>query len=166
MSAQPAPNFTLNHIKGHPVSLSDFRGRTVVLIFAGRDSAEQSRQISTTLRRTYGPDQLPLIQVLDLHALPKMLQGIARGQVEKAYQEVAQEVTTSLQATGRPMPPDMSQVVIILPDWDGKVTSSFGLSGVDKQAVAVAVDGNGYIRGYGAGAQGGEQVLNLFGQGA
>lgn len=166
MSAQPAPNFTLNHVKGHPVSLSDFRGRTIVLIFGGRDSAEQSRQISTTLRRSYSPDQLPLIQVLDLHALPKMLQGIAKGQVEKAYQEAAQEAATNLQAAGRPVPPDMAQAVIILPDWDGKVTSSFGLSGVDKQAVAVAVDGGGFIRGYGAGAQGGEQVLSLFNQSA
>ena len=49
------------------------------------------------------------------------------------------------------------------PDWDGSVTKSFGLQAVDQQAVAVLVDGQGYIRGYGAGAQGGDQILALFG---
>ena len=51
----------------------------------------------------------------------------------------------------------------MLPDWDGKVIASFGVSGVDRQAVAVLVDAEGAIRGYGAGAQGGEQILAAFG---
>ena len=53
----------------------------------------------------------------------------------------------------------------MLPDWQGQVAGAYGLSGVDRQAVAILVDGDGQIRGYGAGAQGGEQLLALFGQG-
>ena len=59
----------------------------------------------------------------------------------------------------------MARVVIMLPDWQGQVAAAYGLGGVDRQAVAVLVDGDGLIRGYGAGAQGGEQLLALLGPG-
>lgn len=49
----------------------------------------------------------------------------------------------------------------MLPDWDGEVTASFGLTGVDRRAVVVLIDGEGVIRGQGAGARGGEEVLAL-----
>lgn len=163
MSAQQAPNFSLEHVAGRPVSLSDYRGRTVMLLFASRDSSEQAKTVTRTLRGRYGPEQLPILSILDLHALPRLMQGMAKGQIQKAYQEAVAEATAGMQAMGRPMPPDPSQVIVMLPDWDGSVTRSYGLSGVDQQAVAVLVDGNGYIRGYGAGQQGGQQILALFG---
>ena len=34
MHVQQAPQFTLEHIEGHPVSLSDYRGRTVVVVLS------------------------------------------------------------------------------------------------------------------------------------
>lgn len=164
MSVQMAPQFTLSHVVGRPVSLADYRGHTVVLLFAGRDSSEQAKSITRTLRAHYGPDQLPILSVLDLHALPKLIQGMAKGQLQKAYQSAVAEATAGAQAMGRPMPADSSQAIVMLPDWDGSVTRSYGLNDVNAQAVAVLVDGNGYIRGYGAGEQGGNQVIALFGQ--
>lgn len=164
MSVQQAPQFTLQHIVGRPVSLADYRGRMVVVVFAGRDSSEQAKNISITLRAQYGPDQLPILSVLDLHALPRLVQGMAKGQIQKAYQSAVAEATARAQAMGRAMPADSSQAIVMLPDWDGSVTRSFGLNDVNAQAVAVLVDGNGYIRGYGAGDQGGHQIMALFGQ--
>ena len=164
MSAQQAPNFSLAHVaSGRQVSPGDYRGRTVVYLFAGRDSGDQAGQIAQTISGRYGPDQLPIVSVMDMHGVPRLVQGLAKGQIQKAYEEAVRQATAQFQASGRVMPSDPSQVVVMLPDWDGKVTSSFGLSGVDKQAVAVLVDGDGYVRGYGAGAQGGEQILSLFG---
>jgi hypothetical protein len=61
------------------------------------------------------------------------------------------------------VPGNPAQYIVMLPDWQGSVADSYSLQGVDRQAVAVLVDGNGYIRGYGAGAQGGDQILSLFG---
>lgn len=160
---QQAPNFTLNHITGRPVSLSDYRGRTVVVTFGGRDSSDQVRQIGQTIHARYDHEALPMLSVLDLHGLPRMLQGMAKGRLQGGYEEATKEAARNLQAKGQPVPADLSHLIIMLPDWDGAVTASFGLERVDKQAVAVLVDGEGYIRGYGAGAQAGEQILSLLG---
>ena len=160
--AQLAPNFTLNHVVGHSVSLGDYRGRTVVVIFGGKDSSEQSRQIARTIRSQYSADQISILSILDMSSVPRLVQGIAKGQINKAYQEAVRDMTADQQAKGLPVPPDPSREIVMLPDWDGKVISSFNLSAVDRQAVAVLVDNNGYIRGYGAGMQGGEQILSLF----
>jgi hypothetical protein len=163
MSAQMAPNFTLQHIAGRNVSLSEFQGRTAVLIFSGRDSVEQAQRIGQTIRSRYDVYGLPIVSILDLSGIPRMMQGLAKGRVEGGYKEMVQTATAALQAQGKQMPPDASQVIMMCPDWDGNVTKSFGLQAVDQQAVAVLIDGQGYIRGYGAGAQGGDQILALFG---
>ncbi len=163
MSAQMAPNFTLQHIAGRNVSLSEFQGRTVVIVFSGRDSVDQAQQIGQAIRARYDLYALPLISILDMHGIPRMMQGLAKGRIQGGYEELVKTATNALQAAGKSMPPDPSQAIIMLPDWDGGVTRSFGLQAVDQQAVAVLIDGNGYIRGYGAGAQGGDQILALFG---
>ncbi len=164
MATQRAPDFTLDHVVGHPVSLADYRGRPVVVTFGGRDGGEQVRQIARTIRDRYGDEELPIISVLDLHGVPRPLHGLVRGRLRSGYQEAVREATTDMRARGRPMPPDMSTAIVMLPDWDGAVTRSFGLSGVDRQAVAVLIDGDGAIRGSGVGAQAGEQILALFGE--
>ncbi len=163
MSGQAAPNFSLAHVTGRMVSLSDYRGRSVVILVNGRDSIDQARQIVDDLRSRYTWQQLPLLGVVDLGGLPKLMQGIARGRLQSGYQEEVKKEVEKLRAQGQPVPDDPSYLVTMLPDWDGKVAASFGLQDVNRQAVAVLVDGEGFIRGYGAGAQGGQQILSLFG---
>jgi hypothetical protein len=163
---QQAPNFTLDHITGnYSVSLSDFRGRMIVLLVAGRYSGDQAEQIATTLGQRYSPDRLPVISVLDMKGTPKLVQGLAKRDIDKVYQQAVQAASRGIQAQGQTPPADMSRVIIMLPDWQGQVATAYGLSGVDRQAVAILIDGDGLIRGYGAGAQGGAQLLSLFGQG-
>ena len=50
----------------------------------------------------------------------------------------------------------------MLMDWSGEVVDGFGLSGVDKEAVGVVVDGDGKILGSGSGTQLGEQILAVL----
>ncbi len=158
-----APNFNLNHIVGHPVALNDYRGSSVVLVFSGRDSTDQARQISRAIRSRHDSEALPIISILDLSGVPRMMHGLAKGRIQSGYQEVVRDVTAVMQQHGKQSPADPSRIIVMLPDWDGAVTASYGLKGVEKQAVAVAVDGDGTIRGYGSGPQGGEQILALFG---
>lgn len=162
MSTQTAPGFTLEHVNGYPVSLSDYQGRTIVVLFGGRGSSEQARQIARTLGSRYNPEQLPIVSVLDMSGVPRLMRGIVKGQVQKAHQDAVSEMVRDCQALGLPVPADPQRAICMLPDWDGKVVASFGLSGVDQQAVAVLVDGQGFIRGYGTGAQGGTQILGFF----
>lgn len=159
---QQASDFTLTHLTGRTVSLHDFRGRPVAVIFGGKDSSEQAKQMGLTLRSRYNAEQLPILSVLHLPGLPRLIHGLIKRQVEKDYQRAIIDETAMLRAAGRPVPDDPSEFVIMLPDWEGKMAASFGLSGINEQAVGVMVDGNGYIRGYGVGAQGGQQLLSLF----
>jgi cytochrome oxidase Cu insertion factor (SCO1/SenC/PrrC family) len=156
-----APDFTLDHVLGHSVSLSDFRGRTVVAVFGGRDSAEQVKQAVQTIRRTHDPDQLPVLSVSDLEAVPRPARIIPKQQLKKAFEEAVQDLSATLEASGKQPSDDPGKDVIMLMDWKGEAVRGFGLSDVDHEAVAVVVDGNGRILGSGSGAQAGDEVLAL-----
>lgn len=159
---QQAPDFTLDHILGHPVSLGDFRGRTVVVAFGGRESAPQLKQGITTIRASHDPDELPVIGVSDLQSAPRAARIVVKSQLKKAFQEAVKDETEVLRAAGRPPREDPSKDVIMLMDWSGDVVAGFGLSGVEREAVGVVVDGDGAILGSGSGAQLGEQVLAIL----
>ena len=156
-----APDFTLDHVLGHPVSMSDFSGRTVVAVFGGRDSAEQVKQAVETIRQSQDPDQLPVLAISDLEAVPRPARIIPKQQLKKAYAEAVQDLSATLQAAGKQPPDDPSKAVIMLMDWNGEAVKGFGLSGVDQEAVAVVVGADGKVLGSGAGAQAGEQALAL-----
>ncbi len=158
-----APDFTLDHVLGHPVSLGDFRGRTVVVVFGGRESAPQLKQGIHTIRVKHGPDELPVIGVSDLRAAPRAARIVVKSQLKKAFQEAVQDEIATLQATGKaPLSDPPSKDVIMLMDWSGEVVDSFGCSGVEQEAVGVLVDGDGKILGAGSGAQLGEQILAIL----
>jgi len=157
-----APDFTLDHILGHKVSLSDFRGRRLVVVFGGRDSAPQLKQGIGTIRSSFGPDELPVIGVSDLQGAPRAARIVVKSQLKKAYEEAVKDETATLQAAGKPPMSDPTKDVIMLMDWSGEVVGGFGLSGVDKEAVGVVVDGDAQILGSGSGAQLGEQVLAVL----
>jgi hypothetical protein len=162
MSMQQAPDFTLDHVAGRKVSLSDYRGRPVVLMFNGRDSADEANQVGEAIRGIYGPDEVAMIGVPDMHGVPRLMQGMAKGRLQSAYEKSAKTVSEGLKANGKTVPADLSQLVVIAPDWDGKVTSSYGLRGTDKQAVAIVLDATGAVRGRATGSTIGQQVLNLL----
>jgi AhpC/TSA family len=157
-----APDFTLDHVLGHSVSLSDFRGRTVVVVFGGRESAPQLKQGIHAIRLSHGPDELPVIGVSDLQGAPRAARIVVKSQLKKAYAEAVEDETATLAAAGKPPLSDPAKDVIMLMDWSGEVVSGFGLSGVDKEAVGVVVDGEGKTLGSGSGAQLGEQVLAVL----
>ncbi len=85
MGARQAPDFTLAHVTGRPVSLADYRGRPVVVIFGGRDSREQARGMGRAIRARHEPEALPIVLVLDLRAVPRPLRGLARGGLRAAF---------------------------------------------------------------------------------
>jgi len=157
-----APDFTLEHILGHEVSLSDYRGKRVVVTFGGRDSVPQIEQGIATIRQTYDPDELTIVGVSDLRAAPRPARIIVKNQIKKAYEGAVKAQDADLQARGKPARQEPSKDVIMLLDWSGEVTDSFGLSGVDKEAAAVVVDGDGKVIGAGTGEQLGPEVLTAL----
>jgi peroxiredoxin len=159
---EQAPDFTLDHVQGHSVSLSDFSGRTVVAVFGGRDSAEQVKQAVQTIRQSHDPEQLPVLAISDLEAVPRPARIIPKQQLKKAFEEAVEDLSATLQAAGKQLSDDPGKDVIMLMDWKGEAVHGFGLSGVDQEAVAVVVDGDRRILGAGSGAQAGDQALALI----
>lgn len=156
-----APDFTLEHVLGHPVSMSDFSGRTVVVMFGGRDSAEQVKQGVQAIRESHDPDALPVLAISDLQAVPRPARILPKKQLKKAYEEAVQDLTSILEAQGKPAPDDPSTAVVMLMDWEGDAVKGFGVSGVEQEAVAVVVGADGKVIGAGSGPQVGEQALAL-----
>lgn len=157
-----APTFTLEHVLGHDVSLAEYQGRTLVVMFGGKDSGDQIKQSIETIRGRYEPDQLPIIAVSDLEAVPRPARMIAKGKMKKAYQTAVSNQAARLEAAGKPAPSDPAKTVVMLMDWKGDVIRDFGLSGVGEEAVGVVVDGEGRIKGSARGAQAGEQIIAML----
>ena len=162
MDGEQAPDFKLTHIKGRPVALQDFRGRKLVAVFASKDTAEQARKITRALRARFDHDDLSTVSILDMHSMPKLMQPVVKGLLNKAYGEAVEQLGTEFRAKGQTPPEDPSQFVVMLPDWDGKVTAAFGITDVKKKAVAVLIDENGRRVGSGTGDHGADQILALL----
>jgi hypothetical protein len=157
-----APDFTLDHIAGHKVSLSDFSGQRIVILFGGRESAEQVKDGIATIRRTHLPDALPIVGVSDLRAAPRPARILVKSQLKKAYEEAIQANAADLEGAGRPAPADPSGDVVILMDWSGEVVDSYGAVDVEHEAAAILVAPDGSVVGSGTGTQLGEQILALL----
>jgi AhpC/TSA family len=157
-----APDFTLDHIQGQSVSLSDYRGQRVVIVFGGRDSAEQIEQGISKIRRTYGPDEVTIIGVSDLRSAPRAARILVKSQLRKAFEEAVKSQEADLRAAGKDPGPDAAKDVIMLMDWPGSVVDEYGVSGVETEAAAVVVDPQGNVVGSGTGATLGEEVLGVL----
>ena len=158
----PAPLFALEVIGGtRQVRLADFAGRTVVLLFNSAKTAEAANAVNLQLRSRQ-PDHrvLPIVTVVDLHSVPKPFRGIARGSMKKSYSEAVTAARQEFTARGEQPPADMTEVVCIAPDWDGKVAAAYGVGNLDQDVVAVLIGSDGAIVGKGRGAQAAEQLLH------
>ena len=156
-----APDFTLDHVLGHSVSLHDYQGRKVVITFGGRESAGQIIKGISTIRDSFLPDDLPVIGISDLRAAPRPARILVKSQLKKAYQEALQHNDERYKRAGLEPPQDGSKDIVMLMDWKGEVVDEFGLTDVEHEAVAVVVDGNGNVIGSGSGDQIGEQVVAI-----
>lgn len=158
-----APEFTLDHILGHKVSLSDYEGKRVVVTFGGRESANQIEQGIGTIRKRYDPDELTIVGVSDLRAAPRPARIIVKNQIKKAYEGAVKAQDADLVAIGKPARQEPSKDVIMLLDWSGEVTDQFGVVDAEHEAAAVAIDGEGNVIGSGTGTELGEQILAALG---
>lgn len=157
-----APDFTLEHVIGHKVSLGDFKGRRIVVVFGGRESAGQVVSGIGTIRAKYLPNEMPIVGISDLRAAPRPARILVKSQLKKAYQEAVSHNAERYKAAGQEPPADGAKDVVMLMDWNGQVVDSFGLRDVDREAVAVVVEGDGQISGSGSGERLGDEVVAVL----
>jgi len=162
-SGQRVPDFSLPHINGAQVSLSDYRGRDVVLAFGGRKTAGDVEQLVETIRAQHPAEELPIIQIVTLKGVPRIVHGLAKKDIKSGYQKQIERETARLLAQKRPVPEDLSRSVLILLDWEGLLVAALGIKALERAQVAVLVDGEGNVRATGTGPDAGQQVLGRLG---
>lgn len=161
--AGSAPEFALDVIgTTRKVRLADFAGRPLILLFNSAKTAEEASAINLRLRNNQ-PDHyaLPIVTVVNLRGIPRPFRGIARGSMEKSYAEAVTAARQGFAARGVRPPADMTEVVCIAPDWDGKVVAAYRVGDLNQDAVAVLVGPDGAIVGQGRGAA---EALALVGR--
>lgn len=155
-----APEFALEHVLGHAVTMNDYRGRRFVAMFGGKDTADQMRQSIMTIRERYDPDELAIVSISDLRSVPRPARMIAKGKLKKAWQEAAEGQASRMVAAGKQAPEDPAKTVVMLLDWKGEVVREFGLGDVNEEAVGLVVDEQGKIVGSARGAHAGERIID------
>lgn len=139
MTIEKMPSITLTSIgSGRKVKL-DKIGTPAVLIFHGRNTSEAARTVNGPVRDRY-PDasRLLVASVADLHSVPRLLRGVVEAFISDAYEEASQELPEGWKSY---------DYLLILPDWDGKVTRAVGLDHTDRTAGVVVLDSQGNITG-------------------
>ena len=139
MTIEKIPSVTLTSIgSGRKVKL-DSIGVPAVLIFHGRNTSDAVRAVNGPVRDRYpGASSLLVASVADLHSAPRLLRGVVEAFIKDAYEEAVQELPEGWK------PYDY---LLILPDWDGKVTRAVGLDNTYRTAGVIVLDSQGIIIG-------------------
>ena len=93
--------------------------KPLLLIFHGHAGSETAVKINMAVRDHYpAVEELMTASVVDLHHIPRYMRAAVELTLSAAYRQSAKEVPENL---------DPTEYVVLVPDWDGKVTSAFGM---------------------------------------
>lgn len=150
-----APHLDLEAIAtGRRFILSEYRDRTVLLIFVYAYEARSTRDVVITVRRQF-PDynHLPIAIVINLSVVPRLLRGTVTGFMKAAYQEAAADIPSEYNPADH---------LILLPDWTGAITRNYGINHSVSALHLVVIDAEQKIGGafYGKGAT--ERVIDII----
>lgn len=89
----------------------------LLLIFHGHIGAETAQTLNIVVRNEFPTtDQLLIASVIDLRHIPRYMRSAVELTLASAYRQAAKSVPEHL---------DPTEYVIIVPDWEGKVTNAF-----------------------------------------
>ncbi|GBD23973.1 hypothetical protein HRbin29_01646 [bacterium HR29] len=137
--ARLAPDQTITSVvSGRQVRLRQ-PGAALVLIFTNQTTADRATALRTALRERFpDPSAVVIASVVDVSGVPRLMRKMAEGALANRYRELAAAL-----GPGR----DPAQYLVMCPDWDGKLPSAFGLSGLESRLGVAVVDASGGIVG-------------------
>ena len=125
-----------------------------VLIFLSRDTSNASESINGPVRDRYPKaSSLLVVNIMDLHIAPRLLRRVVEAFIRDAYEDACQKLP-------KDWPP--RDYLLLAPDWDGKLTKSFGFSDTNKIAGVAVLDRQGKIVGTYQGKNLTEQTLSML----
>lgn len=129
-------------------------GRPVVLIFHLQGTAPTAREINRAVRGRYpSPDDVLVASVIDLSIVPPLYWPTVSLVLSQAYEQARAEL---------PQDADAPEYVVILPDWGGRVSRSYGVRRTNRAAAIVIVDKGSKVAGFHQGERPVEAVLEVL----
>ena len=130
-------------------------GRRVVLVFHLQGTARTARLISRAVgARHPDPQEVLVASVIDLSIIPPVYWISVSLILNQAYDGATEELPPGM---------DPSEYVIILPDWNGRVSSAYGARNTGRAAVIVVVDEDSNVALSYQGERPVEAVLGVLG---
>ena len=128
-----APDFDLLAAgSGRRVRLREQAGRKAVLVFHLQGTAPTAREINRAVRARHpDPEEVLVASVIDLSIVPPFYWMSVSLILNQAYDRAAEEL---------PPDADPAEYVIILPDWNGRVSRDYGARNTGMAAAIVVVD--------------------------
>ena len=151
-----APAVTLKAAgSGREVTLNAI-GKRSVLIFHTADTSEDAERINQAIRAVaeyQACESVTIINVVDLRSVPKLFRSFAEKSMRESYDKASKSI---------PQGEDPQNYIIILPDWDGKVTKGFGLGDTSKVVGLAVLDAQGGVVGAYQGSEPERHALELL----
>jgi hypothetical protein len=136
----PAPAFQLTALgSNRTISPELCRGQSLLLVFHDQNSVAAVQAMQEAVRVRY-PEAARLFvsSVVNMSAVPVFLRSIAEQVMRSAYAKAADAMPPGL---------DVADYVIILLDWDGKVSKTYNAHKISHAPLLTLIDGAGIVRG-------------------
>ena len=136
-AGETAPAITLTAAVSHKQITLDAIGRPALLICHDRSTAKRAKALYAGMREEYPePAVLFIANVIDLRNIPRLLHKLAEKEMTREYEAATAIIPDASRA---------AEMLVILPDWKGEVTESFGLRNLEEQLVVLALKPNGHV---------------------
>ncbi len=120
-----APDFSINDQYDHPIQLSSYRGKPVLVIYGDRKGSDYMGAWVQAVRPELKAAGVKIIQAANLKAVPGFMQGF----VKRKF--------LGKTANGQPSPP-------VILDWNGQIASAYGFR--DSVTNVYLIDGRGVLK--------------------
>ncbi len=150
-----APDFKLRAVPTkRKVEIPSETGVPMLLVFMGAQTATQLEDVVKNVRlQQPNPEQLLVVNVVDLRGVPKLLKKTAETVIRASYDQAAAQLPEKF---------DPVEHLIVVPDWKGKVFKAFGVKDANKNLAVVALDSTGQVAGHYQGEGVVPAALNLI----
>ena len=110
-------------------------GVPIVLIYHSRNTAEIARKINNVIRDKYAKASDVLIaSIVDMHFIPRLMRRVTEKMIASEYSKAIAELDEGQ---------DPQDFIIILVDWNGKMTAGTGFDNTDDQPGLIVLDAQG-----------------------
>ena len=155
-TGERAPHFSLLAAgSARRVSLRAEVGRRVVLVFHLQGTSPTAREINRAVRASHpDPEEVLVASVIDLSIVPPVYWMSVSLILNQAYDRAAEELPPGV---------DSSEYVVILPDWNGRVSRAYGARNTGRAAAIVVVDEDSTVAASYQGERPVEAVIEALG---